>query len=71
MLWNRHNLYYSGENTGLCFHTVITVTNTSQFVWRTIILTACSQLYIQVSLLFRPACITGLLNHSVFTLVLS
>lgn len=31
LLWNRHNLCYSGENTGVCFPTVVTVTNTSQF----------------------------------------
>lgn len=65
LLWNGHNLYYSGENTGVCFHTVITLTNTRQFFFlsRTIILTACLQLYTHVSLLFLPAYNTVLFNH--------
>lgn len=64
LLWNGHNLYYSGENTGVCFHTVITLTNTRQFFLNR------GQLYLlpvysftHVSLLFLPAYITVLFNH--------
>lgn len=64
LLWNGHNLYYSGENTGVCFHTVITLTNTRQFFFNQ------GQLYLlpvysftHVSLLFLPAYISVLFNH--------
>lgn len=64
LLWNGHNLYYSGENTGVCFHTVITLTNTRQFFFNR------GQLYLlpvysftHVSLLFLPAYNTVLFNH--------